>query len=110
VTAEGSKTAITVTWGKPPVGVLNSQSTSPDSTVLNDYNVYRFELTKAGAMILASKLRVGGTNEPTRSFADTTAKTSTMYVYFVNAAVKANKNSSEVITTGYGQSKPAQKK
>jgi hypothetical protein len=77
---------------------------------VNDYNVYRFELTRDGAIILASKVRVGGTNEPTRSFADTTAKTSTMYVYFVNAVVKASKMSSDVITTGYGQSKPAQKK
>jgi hypothetical protein len=53
---------------------------------------------------------VGGTNEPSRWFEDSTAKTSTTYVYFVNAVVKRNKASSEVVTTGYGQSKPAQKK
>jgi hypothetical protein len=93
-TAQSLRTGIRITWGKPPVGVVDK------------YNVYRVETDRNGVpfystltTVLGSPILPTGSNiEPVQTIDDTTAAQSKYYIYLVNAEVRPSLQAPAVTT------------
>jgi hypothetical protein len=100
-TAQSSRTGIRVTWGKPPVGVVDQ------------YAIFRGDADRNGVLTSSTLTFIGLTipsgpspAEPPTFIDDSTAAQSKYYIYFVNAEVRPSVAApdSTTVVTSYRQS------